>query len=180
MTTDPIENFRFERRIPDGDDRERIVCQECSWIHYENPLVIVGAVCTWEDTILLCKRAIEPRLGYWTIPAGFMELGESTEEGAKRETREEAGAEIAINALLGVYSIPRIGQVHLIYRANLLSPELNPGIETSDTRFVTYDEIPWDDLAFPSVYWSLKHHSQVIGQDQFVPFTAPLIQGHSL
>ena len=99
MTTDPIENFRFERRIPDGDDRERIVCQECNWIHYENPLVIVGAVCTWGDTILLCKRAIEPRLGYWTIPAGFMELGESTEEGAKRETREEAGAEIEITAL---------------------------------------------------------------------------------
>ena len=177
---DPIKDFNFKRRVPGGDDRQRLVCGECDWIHYENPRIIVGAVCTWQDTILLCKRAIEPQLGYWTIPAGFMEVGETAEDGAKRETREEAGTEIEIDALLGVYSIPRIGQVQLIYRATLTSPELNPGFETSDTQFVTYDQIPWDELAFPSVHWSLKHFNEVVGQDSFVPFTAPLIQGESL
>lgn len=180
MSIEPIENFPFERRIPDADDRERLVCTDCNWIHYENPRIIVGVVCTWEDTILLCKRAIEPRVGYWTIPAGFMEVGETAEDGAKRETHEEAGAEIEIDALLGVYSIPRIGQVQLIYRAQMLSPDLNPGFETSDTQFVTYDNIPWDELAFPSVHWSLKHHQQSLGQTTFVPFSAPLIQGDSL
>jgi ADP-ribose pyrophosphatase YjhB (NUDIX family) len=141
---------------PEGDDRDRHVCRSCRTVHYVNPKVVVGAVCSWEDRLLLCRRAIEPRAGYWTIPAGYMELGETAEEGAVREAWEEARARIAIEGLIAVYSVKRIDQVQLLYRARLLSPAIEAGPESRDVQLVTPDEIPWDELAFPTVHWVLR------------------------
>ncbi len=172
MTYDPTDGYRFRRRVPEGDDRERHVCDDCGWIHYVNPRVVVGAVCTWEERFLLCRRDIEPRRGFWTIPAGFLEEGESTEAGARREAREEANARLEIDALLGVYSIPRISQVQIMYRARLADPDVEARDETSEVRFFAWDEIPWDDLAFPSVAWALRHWKEVEGRTGFPPFPA--------
>ena len=172
--SDELKNFT--RKIPTGDNLERLVCRECDWVHYENPRVIVGAVCTWEEKILLCKRAIEPRIGYWTIPAGFMELNETAEAGAAREAMEEANADIAIDALIGIYSIPRISQVQLIYRAKLNSPNVSAGPESADVKFVTWDEIDWDHLAFPSVHWALRHFKESETREVFPPYSAPEVQ----
>jgi ADP-ribose pyrophosphatase YjhB (NUDIX family) len=139
-------------RVPDdGDTRERAVCPACDTIHYENPLNVVGTVPHWGDQVLLCKRNIEPRWGKWTLPAGFMELGETAAEGAARETLEEAGAQIAMEGLITVLSVPRVSQVHLYYRARLLSEEFHPGHETIEARLFTESEIPWDELAFRTV-----------------------------
>ncbi len=139
-------------RVPDdGDTRERAVCPACDTIHYENPLNVVGTVPYWGDHVLLCKRNIEPRWGKWTLPAGFMELGESTEEGAARETVEEAGARFEMEDLLSVLSVPRVGQVHLFYRARLLSDRFDPGHETIEARLFAESEIPWDEIAFRTV-----------------------------
>jgi ADP-ribose pyrophosphatase YjhB (NUDIX family) len=139
-------------RIPDdGDTRERAVCPACDTIHYENPLNVVGTVPYWGERVLLCKRNIEPRWGKWTLPAGFMELGESTAEGAARETVEEAGAHIEMEDLFTVLSVPRVGQVHLFYRARLLSDQFDPGHETIEAQLFSEDEIPWDEIAFRTV-----------------------------
>jgi len=139
-------------RVPDdGDTRERAVCPACDTIHYENPLNVVGTVPYWGDHVLLCKRNIEPRWGKWTLPAGFMELGESTQEGAARETVEEAGAQFEMEDLLSVLSVPRVGQVHIFYRARLLSDRFDPGHETIEARLFAESEIPWDEIAFRTV-----------------------------
>lgn len=164
---------KFCKQVPDGDDRERLVCGDCGWIHYENPKIIVGAVATWEDQLLLCRRAIEPRRGYWTIPAGFMELCETAEQGAAREAWEEARADLEIGALLGVYSIPRAHQVHMIYRAKMRTPEFAPGQESLEVKLVNWEDIPWDDLAFLSNHWALKHFDQAREWDRFPPFGVP-------
>ncbi|NKB55224.1 MAG: NUDIX domain-containing protein [Alphaproteobacteria bacterium] len=161
------------REIPDGDNRPRLVCPECAFIKYDNPLVVVGAVVTWEDRILLCRRAIEPRSGFWTIPAGYLELNESPEEGAVRETKEEACADIEIDSLLAVYNITRISQVQLIYRATLRSPAVAPGEESEEVGLYEWDSIPWDDIAFPSVHWALNHHRNVRDQPVFAAHTNP-------
>lgn len=142
--------------IPDGDNRPRHVCGDCGFVHYRNPLVVVGAVCTWDEKILLCRRSIDPRSGYWTIPAGFLELNESAAEGAAREALEEACATIEIGTLLAVYNIPRISQIQLIYRARLASPDIAAGDESLEVGLFDWADIPWDDLAFPSVHWALK------------------------
>lgn len=173
MSHDPTTGYRFRRCTPAGDNRERHVCDDCGWIHYVNPRVVVGAVCTWEDRFLLCRRDIEPRRGFWTVPAGFMEEGESAEAATAREAREEANARLEIDALLGVYSIPRISQVQLMYRARLLDPDVAACDETSEVRLARWEEIPWDDLAFPSVTWALRHWKEVEGVRAFPPFTAP-------
>lgn len=146
---------RFVRRIPEGDDRERLMCPDCGHVAYENPKVVVGSVVAEGDTVLLCRRAIEPRSGYWTIPAGYMELGETVEEGARREAWEEARARIAIEGVLAVYSIARIGQVQVIFRARLDQPGFEPGPESLEVRRFAWGEIPWEDIAFPSVRWAL-------------------------
>ncbi len=139
-------------RIPDdGDTKERAICTQCHAVHYENPLNVVGTVPYLDDKVLLCKRNIEPRWGKWTLPAGFMELGESTQQGAARETDEEAGAQIEMEALFSVLSVPRVGQVHLFYRARLLNDQFNPGYETLEARLFTEDQIPWDEIAFRTV-----------------------------
>lgn len=148
---------------PEGDDRERHVCTACGMVHYRNPKIVVGAVCSWDDRILLCRRAIEPRAGYWTIPAGYLELGESAEEGARREAWEEARAEIEIDGLIAVYSVPRIEQVQLLYRAKLLRPDVAPGIESLEVRLVGWNEVPWKDLAFPTVEWVLRRSMETRG-----------------
>ncbi len=139
-------------RVPDdGDTRERAVCPACGTIHYENPLNVVGTVPYWGDKVLLCKRNIEPRWGKWTLPAGFMELGETTQEGAARETDEEAGAQVEMQELISVISVPRVGQVHLFYRARLLSDVFDPGHETIEAQLFSEDEIPWEEIAFRTV-----------------------------
>lgn len=139
-------------RIPDdGDTRPRAVCPACHTIHYENPLNVVGTVPVLGDRVLLCKRNIEPRWGKWTLPAGFMELDETTSQGAARETDEEAGAHFEIGPLFSVLNVRRVGQVHLFYRATLQSDQFAPGTETIEARLFTEDEIPWDELAFRTV-----------------------------
>ncbi len=146
----------FAQSIPEGEDRLRDVCGTCGFINYVNPKIVVGAVITWEDRILIAKRAIAPRIGFWTLPAGFMEERETAEEGAMREAMEEACAKIEIDGLLGCYSVPRISQVQLMYRARLVDPAIAPGPESTDVKLVTWDEIPWNELAFPSVVWALN------------------------
>ncbi len=146
----------FSRRVPEGEDRERQVCDACGFVAYENPKVVVGSVVGDEGRILLCRRAIEPRRGFWTIPAGYMELGETAEEGARREAWEEARARLQLERLLAVYSIARIGQVQLIFRAGLAEPGFAAGPESLEVRLFAWEEIPWDELAFPSVHWALR------------------------
>jgi ADP-ribose pyrophosphatase YjhB (NUDIX family) len=144
--------------IPTDDNRPRAVCPACGTIHYENPLNVVGTVPIWQDRVLLCRRAIEPRHGLWTLPAGFMELGETTAEGALRETDEEAGAHVELEGLFTVLNVVRVGQVHLFYRARMLDTHLAPGSETLEARLFREDEIPWDELAFRTVRETLLHY----------------------
>ncbi|TVR83391.1 MAG: NUDIX domain-containing protein [Rhodospirillales bacterium] len=142
--------------VPEGDNRTRLVCPDCGYIEYTNPKVVVGAVCLWGDRVLLCRRAIDPQRGLWTIPAGFMEVGETTAEGAAREVWEEALARVSVQGLIGIYEIPRISQVQMLYRARMLGPECGAGEESLEVVLVPWADIPWDDLAFPSVTWALR------------------------
>jgi ADP-ribose pyrophosphatase YjhB (NUDIX family) len=160
-------------RIPAGDSRTRLVCDDCGFIRYDNPKIVVGAVCAFGDRLLLCRRAIEPRRGFWTIPAGFLELNETPDAGARREAKEEAEAEIAIDVLLAVYAVPRISQVQLIYRARLIAPDVRPGIESEEVALYAWDAIPWDRLAFPSVHWALNDYRATLGQSVFPPRSNP-------
>lgn len=164
---------RFTRRVPPGDDRRRLVCDDCGFVAYENPKLVVGSVATWQERILLCRRAIEPRKGYWTLPAGYLELQESAVEGARREAWEEARAKIEIDQLLAVYSIPRLSQVQLIFRARLVAPDIEPGPESQDCQLFAWPSLPWDELAFPSVHWALKDHAAVRDQRVFAPRSNP-------
>jgi ADP-ribose pyrophosphatase YjhB (NUDIX family) len=163
----------FEQRIPPGDNRERMVCGECGWVNYVNPKIVVGAVCRLDQKILLCRRAIEPRKGYWTIPAGFMEERESTSDGAAREALEEANAHLKMGPLLAVYNIPRISQVQMIYKAEMASPDVHAGEESLEVAYFDWDDIPWDELAFPSVTWALNQAREVWDIDVFPTFTNP-------
>lgn len=141
--------------IPADDNRERATCTACGTVHYENPINVVGTLPVWgegaDGQVLLCKRAIEPRHGFWTLPAGFLELGETAAEGAARETDEEAGAQIELQPLYCLMNVVRVGQIHLFYRARLLSPDFNPGPETLEARLFHEHEVPWDELAFHTV-----------------------------
>ncbi len=134
------------------------MCPACHTVHYENPLNVVGTVPHWGDQVLLCKRNIEPRYGKWTLPAGFMELHETTAEGAARETDEEAGAQFEMQALFTLLNVARVGQVHLFYRAKLLSDQFNPGTETIEARLFSEADIPWDEIAFRTVKETLEHY----------------------
>ena len=160
-------------KIPAGDDRMRLVCPDCDFVAYVNPRIVVGAVATWQGRVLLAKRAIEPRKGYWTIPAGFLEVGETIAAGAVRETWEEAGARIAVDDLLGVYNLPHIGQVYMVFRAGMLSPAFSAGTESEAVGLFGWDEIPWADLAFPAVQWSLRHYREREGMKDFTPQYEP-------
>ncbi len=148
----------FQRQIPEGDTRERLVCATCGHIDYQNPRVVVGSVVAHDGRVLLCRRAIEPRRGFWTLPAGFLELGETPEEGAAREAWEEARVRLAFDGLLGVFSIARIGQVQLIFRARFAdpaAPSYAAGPESAEVGLFAWDRIPWAEIAFPSVHWAL-------------------------
>lgn len=173
MTSDPKPSGPTVRIIPEGDDRHRLVCPDCGFINYENPKIVVGSVAAWEDRILLCRRAIEPSKGLWTLPAGYMELNETTAEGATREAWEEARARIEIDCLLAVYEIPRISQVQLIYRARLRSPDVAAGPESLEVGLFRWDEIPWDLIAFPTVRWALEEFNSRRREHEFSPATNP-------
>jgi ADP-ribose pyrophosphatase YjhB (NUDIX family) len=147
---------RVELRIPDGDSLPRHVCTHCGKVHYVNPLIVVGCVPEAGERILLCRRAIEPRKGYWTIPAGFMEIGESMPEGAARETMEEAQARVEIRDLFAVVDVVRARQVHVMYRATLLDGGFSAGHESLEVELFREEDIPWDDIAFPSVRFALE------------------------
>lgn len=143
-------------RVPSDDNRERATCSACASIHYENPINVVGTLPVYGEQVLLCRRAIEPRYGFWTLPAGFLELGETSAEGALRETDEEAGAQIELLPLYCLMNVVKVGQIHLYYRAQLLSDQFNPGPETLEAKLFHEHEIPWDELAFRTVRETLQ------------------------
>jgi ADP-ribose pyrophosphatase YjhB (NUDIX family) len=155
------------QKIPPGDNLPRHVCGQCELIHYHNPKIVAGCIPEWEDQILLCRRAIEPRLGLWTFPAGFMEIGESTEEAAIRETREEARADVAIAGLYAVLSLPHIGQVYLVFRGRMLTPTYEAGSESLEARLFSLSAIPWDEMAFPVVHDALRRYVDDALRGQF-------------
>ena len=168
----PISHYRnFQRRVPPGDSLERLVCDNCEWVHYENPRIIATALCVHDSGILFCRRAIRPRYGFWTFPGGFMENGETAEEACQREAREEACADIALDALLGIYSIPHIGQVHLVWLASLTSSRWAAGPESLDVAIMPLDGIPWEELAFPVNRWALNDYLSLNGESVSQPFT---------
>ncbi|MCA3845423.1 MAG: NUDIX hydrolase [Burkholderia sp.] len=143
-------------RIPPGDNRERFVCDYCGTIHYQNPRNVVGTVPVWGDQILLCRRAIEPRYGFWTLPAGFMEMGETTAEAAARETLEEAGARVEVQNLFTLLNVPHVHQVQLFYLARLTDPAFEAGEESLEVKLFDEADIPWDEIAFPTVSQTLR------------------------
>jgi ADP-ribose pyrophosphatase YjhB (NUDIX family) len=167
-------------KTPPGDDKPRQVCNDCGHIEYGNPKPIVGTVATWQGKILLCRRGIPPRVGYWTLPAGYMEGKESVEDAAKRETLEEAGAKIEIKDLLAMYDVPHASQVHLTFRGEMTSGDFKAGPESQEVKLFDYKDIPWNDLAFPInkfalEYWHKTKDQAVIAPERrtLVPFNAP-------
>lgn len=169
----PISAFpNFQPSVPDGDTHERMMCEKCDWIHYENPRIIVTGFCIWEDQVLLCRRAIGPRRGFWTLPGGFMEIGETMHEGANREVQEEAGSIVSVDSLLATYTIARIGQVHMVFLANMTSAEYAIGEESLEVRLfpLQSEALPWDELAFPVNEWALRDYLSLDGKDVSQPF----------
>jgi ADP-ribose pyrophosphatase YjhB (NUDIX family) len=156
-------------KVPPGDSLPRFICDACSTIHYQNPRMVVGCIVEWEDRILLCRRAIEPRYGMWTVPAGYMENGETTDQGAARETLEEANARVELGPLYALYNIPHINQVYLLFRARLLDLDFSPGAETLEVKLCRQEDIPWDALAFATVRNTLNHYfdDRAAGQFRF-------------
>lgn len=146
------------QEIPSGDSRLRYVCHNCNTIHYSNPNVVAGCLCVWDDKILLCRRAIEPRLGYWNVPSGYLENGETVEEGAAREVWEEAEAKVEILGVHSIYSLPHINQIYIHFLAYLIDGQFGVGEESSETKLFTEQDIPWDELAFSSSGFSLKKY----------------------
>ena len=163
------------RRIPPGDNRERDCCDHCGAIHYVNPRPVVGAIPLWEERVLLCRRAIEPRYGKWTLPAGFMEIGETTSEGAVRETLEEAGARIEIGPLFSMIDVPHVEQVHLFFRARLLDLDFAAGEESLEVRLFTEAEVPWPELAFRTVSSTLRLFFEDRKQGTFLTHTGAIL-----
>ena len=161
--------------IPDGDNRERHVCEQCGFIHYQNPKIVTGCIAEWNNSILLCRRAIEPRYGLWTIPAGFMENGETVEHAAQRETIEEACAEVEITDLYSVVNIPHVNQVYMIFRAQMKNANFGAGEESLETELFTEDSIPWSDMAFPVVVETLRRFFLDRNRNEFPTFVDTLI-----
>jgi len=158
--------------IPAGDLRERFICSHCGRIHYQNPNLVVGVIAHWQDQVLLCRRGIEPQKGLWCLPAGFMENGESSDEGAMREAKEETCAELEIQSLYAVYNLPHINQTYMYYRAKLLSPKVEAGLETLEAQLFKQNEIPWSQLAYPSIAAALQqffidHKNSQSGEEKY-------------
>ena len=153
--------------VPADDNRERHVCVSCRTVHYINPKIVTGCIVEWEDQILLCKRAIEPRYGLWTLPAGYMEIGESTVQAARRETLEEANARVEIVDLYMVINLPYVDQVYMMYRSRLLEKSFSSGAESLEVRLYNENEIPWDSLAFPAIRETLRFYYQDKNAGQF-------------
>jgi ADP-ribose pyrophosphatase YjhB (NUDIX family) len=149
-------------KIPEGDTIPRFVCESCGRIHYQNPRMVVGCIPVWQNKILLCKRAIEPRYGKWTIPAGFLENNETVEQGAIRETIEESGADVSIVRLHSLYSLPHVNQVYAIFLADMNSENFKAGDETLECKLYEISDIPWDEIAFTAVHFSLKKYMENI------------------
>ncbi len=154
-------------KVPAGDTLPRHVCEACNTIHYQNPKMVVGCIVEWENSILLCRRAIEPRYGLWTVPAGYMENGETTVQGAVRETLEEAQAQVEIGPLYALYNIPHINQVYILFRARLLNLDFKAGAETLEARLFQESDIPWEQLAFATVRNTLTHYFSDRRQGEF-------------
>ncbi len=165
-------------RIPEGDDRPRFVCEGCGAIHYQNPKIVVGCIPEWEDRILLCKRSIEPKPGKWTLPAGYLENGETLIEGAKRETLEEAGARVEKLEAYALMSIAYISQVYIIFRASLVDTDFAPGIESSELALFSEEKIPWDDLAFMVIRETLRRYFRDRSVGIFKVQTGTIIRSH--
>ena len=155
-------------RVPDGDNRLRHVCDACGVIHYVNPKIVAGCLPVWEDKVLMCRRAIEPRSGLWTLPAGFMELGETTQAAAARETLEEAQAQVEIQDLYCYLNIPRINQVYVLFLGRMLTPDFAPGEESLEVALLEEDQIPWDQIAFASMDVTLRHFFEDRRNGQFI------------
>jgi ADP-ribose pyrophosphatase YjhB (NUDIX family) len=162
-------------RIPEGDSRRRYVCEKCNIIHYQNPKIVAGCLPEWKGRLLLCRRAIEPRYGLWTLPAGFMENGESTEQAAARETLEEACARVVDLKLYGVFSIPHISQVYMMFRAQLESEDFGPGDESLEVRLFEEHEVPWETLAFPVVRRTLERYYRDVKTNHFPVYVENII-----
>ena len=162
--------------IPHGDNMPRYVCKDpqCGFVHYQNPKIVAGCIVQWQNNILLCRRAIEPRSGLWTIPAGFLENGETVDGGALRETVEEACAEVKSPELFAVYNIPHVNQVYIIFCGNLAKPQFAPGEESLETKLFAESEVPWDELAFPVVRKALQRFFEDKRKGDFRPFVDDL------
>lgn len=159
----------INRLIPKGDNRERYVCsdEECGEIHYQNPRIITGCLPIYKEQILLCRRAIEPRLGLWTLPAGFLENQETTQQGAERESIEEANTNLVVKELYTIFDIPHINQVYFFYRAELIDTDFSPGIESLDVKLFNKEDIPWDELAFPAIKKTLEYYIEDSAKQEF-------------
>ena len=151
---------KISQLVPEGDNRLRDVCLQCGEVHYQNPRIVTGCLPVYDDKVLLCKRAIEPRKGYWTLPGGFMELNETMEEGAVRETSEEACAQVEVRSLYTVFDVLHAEQVSVFFLADLTMPKFSPGIESEEVKLFSKDEIPWDELAFSTITRTLEHYFQ--------------------
>ena len=165
--------------VPPADNRPRYVCTGCRTVHYENPRVIVGCIPEWQGSVLLCRRSIEPRAGYWTLPAGFMELGETTVQAAARETLEEANARVEIGALYTLLNLPHISQVYMIYRSTLLDLGFSPGAESLEVKLFETGGIPWEELAFPTVRHTLECWVDDLRRNQFRLRAGTLVKGEA-
>ena len=168
-----------EHKIPQGDNRPRFVCTSCNLVHYQNPRIIAGCIAEYEDKVLLCKRAIEPRHGLWTLPAGFMENQETTLQAAKRETFEEANAKVSNSQLFCTISIPHISQVYVMYRGDLVDGFSKPGTESLETDLYNEQQIPWDNLAFPVIIESLKLYFSDKSKGRFKSHNGEMLRGEN-
>lgn len=163
-------------KIPEDDNRHRYICQQCDIVHYQNPKIVAGCLPVWEDKVLLCKRAIEPRSGYWTLPAGFMELGESSLEAGIRETQEEANASVEVEDLFAVFNLLHVDQVYIMYRSRLTDLDFSPGVESLEVKLFKEDEIPWDELAFTTISETLKVFFEDRKQGAFLLHTGDIMK----
>jgi len=164
------------KKIPEDDDRPRFVCEKCETVHYENPKIVTGCLPIWEDQVLLCKRSIEPRCGYWTLPAGFMEMDETSIEGAIRETWEEATARVEVQGLYSLFNLPHVNQVYMMFRSRLLDLDFRPGQESEEVCLFREEHIPWDELAFSTVRQTLKFYFEDRPSDSYPLRTGNLIK----